>query len=111
MKTTEETVRSDFESTGGFDALIEDILDLSKCVNPEDHSEFGIDEPYISCRLRYYNGSFQWLTGASDYDRDHRGHWGSSSVTQNMTAEEARSVAEDLFEQVLDSVCMAQDEL
>ena len=98
----ETTIKADFESAGGIKALAADILYLSADVNADDHSEPGVDEPFIDCRLRYHNGMFSFLTGSSDYDQDHRGHWGCSSVGMDCTDDESRSIADDLLDQVID---------
>jgi hypothetical protein len=99
----ESAIRRDFESAGGIDALTDDILFLSADVNPEDHSEPGVDDPSIDCRLRHHDGSFQFLSGSSDYDQDHRGDWGAASVIADMSLEDARGIADDLLDQVIDS--------
>lgn len=103
MEQFEKDIRKDFENADGFDALVVDIIQTSESVDPELHSEIGGGEASIDCRLRYHNGSFYWLVGLSDYDQDHRGHWGCCSVLGNLTKEHAKSLAEHLLEQVIDS--------
>ena len=108
--TTEKTVLADFEECGGLNALVADILETSACVDPVDHYAGEHEEAFIECRLRYHCGCFYWLVGLSDYDQDHRGHWGASSVIADMDEAAARAVAEDLLEQVLESVASVASE-
>lgn len=60
-----------------------------------------IDETDV--RLRVHEGSFWLLFGASDYDTDHRGHWGASSVRANSDKECLKSVARELLDQVAEA--------
>ena len=63
-------------------------------LEPDDADE-GID-----VRLQVYPDS-QWSvhSGSSDYDQDHRGYWGSSSVPGNNRRFDSKDVARDLIEQ------------
>ncbi len=103
MTTLEDKIRLDFESEGGLDALVADILSLSQEVSVADRCAPGEFEPSVDFRIQYHDGCFYWYTGDFSVDQDHRGHWGASSVIQDMTAEDARSVAEDLLDQVIES--------
>jgi len=106
--TTESQIRSDFKDNGGIPALVADLLALSVTVagvyrtqDPADLIDPDCDSPFIDCRLRYHDGSFSFITGDSQYDQDHRGHWGSSCVGLDLTTEEATSIALDLLDQIL----------
>jgi hypothetical protein len=99
----------DFKTAGGPDALSVDLVSLSARVETYDPDDIRDDsgEPTIDCRLRYHDREFYFLTGDASYDQDHRGHWGASCVGVDLTEDEARSIARDLVEQVLDSVAQA----
>ena len=101
--TALQAARDSFKAAGGRDALIADLLSLSADVEP-DMIEPGATEPTIDCRLRHHDGSWSFHTGDSSYDTDHRGNWGASCVGADMTEDEAGSVADDLLDQVLDSL-------
>ena len=49
------------------------------------------------------DGSWSIHSGDACYDTDHRGYWGASSIGQYDSAEELRSVAEDIIGQAMDS--------
>ena len=105
MSDYEKQIRADFENAGGMDAMIVDIMAVSETIDgdPSLYSIGDGDEPVIDCRLRWHNGNFSWVTGPSDYDQDHRGHWGCGCVGGEMTEEDARSMGEAMLEQVLES--------
>jgi len=105
IEQLEKEIRKDFESAGGFSALIADILQVSEMVDPKLHGESDFEEASIDCRLRYHKGSFYWLTGSSDYDQDHRGYWGCSCVIGKMSKSDAKAVAYNMLEQVIESAC------
>jgi hypothetical protein len=46
-------------------------------------------------------------TGSPDYDQDHRGHWGTGSVSPGLSKRAAREVARDLIEEALDARAQA----
>lgn len=54
-------------------------------------------------RLQVYENS-EWAlrVGLADYDQDHRGYWGASSINTECTQENTRSIAESLLEQAQD---------
>lgn len=61
---------------------------------PEEEGE----EPFIDVRLRIFDGSWEVLHGDSQYDTDHRGLWGYSSISESSEAlEVARELLDDLF--------------
>ena len=95
--------------TGGFPALIADILSLSADVESEMIAD-GADEPTIDCRLNYQPGrGFNFLTGDSQYDTDHRGFWGSSCVGADETDETAADIADGLLEQVIEHASQSEE--
>ena len=94
---------------GGIEALTRDLLDVSADVE-DDMMGPGEDEPTINVRLRYWSGSWQLLTGDAQYDQDHRGFWGSSSVWQGMTEGQAGDIAHDLVEQVFEAAAFDGEE-
>lgn len=61
-------------------------------------------------RLQVYeNGKWVLRVGLSDYDQDHRGYWGASSVNTECTQENIRSIAESLLEQAQDQKACGGD--
>ena len=68
--------------------------------NKNQPKEKGSDFCGTDVRLRVHGGSWYVYTGSSDYDQDHRGAWGASSLSygrQNLT-----DLARDLIEQAKD---------
>lgn len=61
-------------------------------------------------RLRVHAGSWQLLTGSSDYDQDHRGAWGSASIPYACTWKEAREIARELIDDCAESAAQMGDE-
>ena len=92
-----------YDAEGGNPDLANWLIDVSAFIEPGSESEWDEDNS-IDVRLRYFDGSFYAYSGDSSYDQDHRGHWGCSSVSANLEHDEALGIAEDLFEQVLDSI-------
>lgn len=86
-------------------------------IDPEDIEE-GADDAWVAggadVRLRVYSSqdpagapprseedmAWQVLCGPSDYDQDHRGYWGASSVSSDMEEAALYAVASDLIDQV-----------
>ena len=77
-------MKADLRADGGIKSLVNDLLGLSTEVE-DDMVEPGEEEPSIDVRLRYFDGAWSLHTGDVQYDTDHRGFWGSSSVGQEMT--------------------------
>jgi len=70
--------------------------------SPEDYTERGEEDPSMDVRLQFYpNGSWAVRTGLSDFDQDHRGFWGASSMGLDTSAE---ALAQELVDQVLEAV-------
>jgi len=61
------------------------------------------EEAYIDVRLQVYeDGAWAVRWGLSDYDQDHRGYWGASSVPGNNRRFHSEDVARDLISQAKD---------
>jgi hypothetical protein len=88
------------------DAVARALRDVSanvECDPPVDGEPSGCD-----VRLQVYPEGVWWIRyGLSDYDQDHRGYWGASSVpgVVNGVVQRFRSreVARDLIEQARES--------
>ncbi|KKL18918.1 hypothetical protein LCGC14_2470740, partial [marine sediment metagenome] len=76
-----------------------ELRDINKGdLEPEDADE-GID-----VRLQVYsNGSWAVRWGSSDYDQDHSGFWGASSVPGNNRRFDSKEIARDLIDQARDA--------
>lgn len=58
---------------------------------------------YLDVRLQLHDsGSWEIHEGDSQYDTDHRGSWGYSSITEDMDLSECEDVARDLVDQALE---------
>lgn len=74
-------------------------------LEPDDADE-GID-----VRLQVYNdGNWAVRWGLSDYDQDHRGYWGSSSVPGDNRRFDSKAVARDLIEQARENKASGGDD-
>lgn len=71
----------------------------------EDAAEYETD---IDVRLRVHGGSWELKTGDAQYDTDHRGYWGASSVSARDTDRDLMNTAEDLIDQVEDDYAMSE---
>ena len=77
-------------------AIASELVAINREISlePEDVDE-GCD-----IRLQVYpDGSWAIRVGRSDYDQDHRGYWGASSVPGDRKRFNSRDVARDLIEQ------------
>ncbi len=91
---------------------IAELAEILICVSAEviepdpddypDGSDLG--EAFIDVRLRYFDGTWALHTGSSDYDTDHRGAWGASSVPADLDQSSAESIAYELLEQVWEGI-------
>jgi hypothetical protein len=68
-------------------------------------TERGEDEESASgdFRLQVKKSGWQTHEGDSQFDQDHRGNWGSTSVPYGCTREEALNLARDLIDQAQES--------
>lgn len=66
-----------------------------------DFDDLGQDDDgYIDVRLRVFEGDWEVKFGDSQYDTDHRGDWGYSSICKDSDLEE---IAQELIDEVLDN--------
>ena len=100
MNPTEQAER-DFDAQIGLRALAGELLAIA-----DEASDYGPDDigDGIDVRLRYHDGAYDVLVGDAQYDTDHRGHFGSATVSAGLTADEALDIAADLRDQIIDSV-------
>lgn len=92
------------ETRQGLITWLETIRDEAKLLYDEDteRSEFD-DPPSIDVRVQYHQGGMTFHSGLSDYDSDHRGDWGASSVDGGMDERDLANLADDLLEEVAES--------
>jgi hypothetical protein len=88
---------------------IKDMSDEVSSYDPEDLQESPEDDPSIDVRVQYLHGIWYGHSGDSSYDQDHRGHWSNSSVVADMTSDDCLEVAQELVEQILESMAMDED--
>ena len=75
---------------------------------PHDKSDWGKededDDVYLDIRLQLVEQKAIFWSGGSDYDTDHRGSWGNTSicVTHSESENDFDSLADDLVEEALD---------
>ncbi|MFN8993022.1 MAG: hypothetical protein ACK5X3_05070 [Pseudomonadota bacterium] len=71
-----------------------------------DSDEDFLEDAYIDIRLQVMD-DHQWYfhSGDSQYDQDHRGAWGASSVGERVSMEKAMEIAKDLIEQAAEDAC------
>lgn len=62
----------------------------------------SIGESDGDVRLRLFDGAYEILTGDAQYDTDHRGAWGSGSISASATMEDCVSLANDLINEAQD---------
>jgi hypothetical protein len=108
----DEIVREELDAV---DAVLPSIADIASEIHacgvylrdtfkPSDldDGEGNIGTDY---RLQIHDdGSWETHSGSSDYDQDHRGHWGASFVPRGCTWAQAREIAKDLIGQAADSL-------
>jgi len=84
------------------DDVAAELRDINQSeLQPEDADE-GID-----VRLQVYpDGQWAVRWGLSDYDQDHRGFWGASSVPGNNRRFSSKDIARDLIDQAKDQHAM-----
>lgn len=62
------------------------------------------DDPQIDVRLQVTeDNGYHVHYGLSDFDQDHRGAWGSSSVGKRVSLEDCKAIAKDLIGQAAES--------
>lgn len=84
--------------------LVEDLKQIT--TNVEHFREGGT----VDVRLQVKeDGSWRTWVGLSDYDTDHHGFWGASTLTVGDVSEELRWIAGDLIEQAGEHFSQAED--
>lgn len=63
-------------------------------------------EEYTDVRLQVYGSRWAVHVGCSDYDQDHRGYWGASTMSASDTFDALLSTAEFLLDQAKDQAAM-----
>ena len=99
------TAKREHDEQGGMTALAYELQLLSEEAGQYDADD--IDDnggPCIDVRVRYYDGNWSLLSGSPNYDQDHRGHWGAGSVGVKKSFVTCMGIAEELVEQVLESI-------
>jgi hypothetical protein len=77
------------------DEVAAELRSINEQTLEDDDDDDGID-----VRLQVYpDGDWAVRSGSSDYDQDHRGHWGAASVPGNDRRFSAKDVARGLIEQ------------
>lgn len=71
---------------------------MRKNYSKEDMEYFGGGEAGMDVRLRVYNGSWELLTGDSQYDTDHKGEWSYSFLTWSKP--NFKNIASDLIDEL-----------
>jgi len=75
-----------------------DLRNISKRF--EGNPPTAYDDGLLDVRLQVYpDGRWAVRFGSSDYDQDHHGYWGASSVPGSGKRFDAVAVAKDLIEQ------------
>lgn len=77
-----------------------------ECTRGDFNGEVGT----LDVRLQVYpDGDAYVRSGSSDYDQDHHGFWGASSIAQSDDWKELIAVAIDLIEQAQDQYAMSRE--
>jgi hypothetical protein len=78
---------------------ISDVAAELRRINKQDSADDG-DDGGIDVRLQVHpDGNWKVNWGSSDYDQDHRGYWGSSSVPGDNRRFDSKDIARDLIDQ------------
>ncbi len=82
---------------------INDVASELRDINKNDLEPEDADEG-IDVRLQVYaDGQWAVRWGSSDYDQDHSGFWGASSVPGNNQRFDSKEIARDLIDQAKDA--------
>lgn len=85
---------------------IDDVAAELRSIN----KSYDADEDGIDVRLQVYpDGDWAVRWGLSDYDQDHRGYWGSSSVPGSNRRFDSKDVARDLIDQAKEEHAMGDE--
>jgi hypothetical protein len=89
---------------------IDEVANELRAINKQELEKDDADEG-IDVRLQVYpDGDWAVRSGSSDYDQDHRGYWGSSSVPGNNRRFDSKNLARDLIEQAKEHFAQGGDE-
>jgi hypothetical protein len=81
---------------------IDDVAADLRAINKQQLNRDDADEG-IDVRLQVHpDGDWGVKSGSSDYDQDHRGYWGASSVPGDNRRFDSKAVARDLIDQAKD---------
>ena len=89
-------------------ALVAEKRNLRKFSSLDDLLGENGESDSTDVRLQVYeDGSWAIHTGNPDYDQDHRGYWGASSLSYDR--ENLRDLARDLLEQAKDHAAQCRE--
>lgn len=78
---------------------IDEVASELRAINKQQSAPDG-DDGGIDVRLQVYpDGDWAVRGGLSDYDQDHRGYWGASSVPGDNRRFDSKALARDLIDQ------------
>lgn len=79
---------------------INEVAAELRAINKNTDPEPDGDDGGVDVRLQVYpDGQWAVRWGSSDYDQDHRGYWGSSSVPGGNRRFDSKDIARDLIDQ------------
>ena len=99
--------KASLKSLGGINAIAAWLHDYGQdLANDYDPQDIADDDgnPCGDVRLQYDSGLWNLHTGDAQYDTDHTGRWGESSVDASESLRQCRETAADLVDQVLDDI-------
>lgn len=86
------------------------LRNVNKMQLPDDADDDG-EGSGIDVRLQVYpDGDWAVRWGSSDYDQDHRGYWGASSVPGDNRRFDSKDLARDLIDQAKEHFAQGDDE-
>ena len=89
---------------------IDEVAANLRAINKTESAEDG-DDGGIDVRLQVYpDGNWAVRWGSSDYDQDHRGYWGSSSVPGDNRRFDSKDLARDLIDQAKEHFAQGDDD-
>jgi hypothetical protein len=89
---------------------IDDVATELRAINKQQSAPDG-DDGGIDVRLQVYpDGDWAVRWGSSDYDQDHRGYWGASSVPGDNRRFDSKDLARDLIDQAKEHFAQGDDD-
>lgn len=89
---------------------IDEVAAELRAINKQESAPDG-DDGGIDVRLQVYpDGNWAVRWGSSDYDQDHRGYWGASSVPGDNRRFDSKATARDLIDQAKDHRAQGDDD-